>query len=190
MSVGAIEVTGTDRLSEPEVVAALAVPEGTPLMQVDTSAAAHRVAGIARVAEVSVHREFPSTIRVDVMERVPVAYRDSGDGPHLLDKLGVDFAAEPPPPGLPKITMADPGDAELLRAVLQTVGGLPPELRGQITSIDVGSPSDISFGLTDGRTLVWGSVERSGLKAPVALAVLHQPGQTIDVSSPNLPTTK
>ncbi|WP_182357554.1 cell division protein FtsQ/DivIB [Tomitella gaofuii] len=190
MSVRTVEVTGLDRLTEPEVVSALAVPAGTPLMQVDTSAAAHRVAGIARVARVSVHREFPSTIRVDVTERVPVAFRDTGDGPHLLDRSGIDFAAEPPPPGLPKITMADHGDAELLRSVLQVVGGLPPELRGQITSIDVGSPSDISFGLADGRTLVWGSVERSGLKAPVALAVLQQPGQTVDVSSPNLPTTK
>lgn len=190
MSVRTVEVTGLERLSEAEVVSALAVDTGTPLMQVDTSAAAHRVAGIARVAEVTVHREFPSTLRVDVTERKAVAFMDDGAGPRLLDRQGVVFAAEPPPPGVPRISVADPGDTDLLRSVLDTVSGLPPELRGQIVSIDVGSPSDISFGLADGRTLVWGSVERSDLKAPVALAVLTQPGQTIDVSSPNLPTVK
>ncbi len=190
MSVRSVDVTGLDRLSEAEVVSALAVGKGTPLMQVDTSAAAHRVAGIARVSEVSVHREFPSTLRVDVTERKAVAFMDDGGGPRLLDRMGVEFAAEAPPPGVPEITVADPGDKELLRAVLDTVSGMPPQLREQIVSIDVGSPSDISFGLPDDRTLVWGSVGRSDLKAPVALAVLQQPGQTVDVSSPNLPTVK
>src|SRR5699024_8114510 len=123
-----------------------------------TAAAAHRVAGIARVSEVSVHREFPSTLRVDVTERRAVAFMDDGSGPRLLDHMGVEFAAEPPPPGVPEISVADPCDKDLLRAVLDTVSGLPPQLRGQIVAIDVGSPSDISFGLADGRTLVWGSV--------------------------------
>src|SRR5699024_11927316 len=82
-------------------------------------------------------------------------------------------ATAPSPPQPPPLSLHDALPiSDLLRSVLDTVSGLPPELRGQIVSIDVGSPSDISFGLADGRTLVWGSVERSDLKAPVALAVL------------------
>lgn len=190
MAVRTVEVSGLDRVSEAEVVSALGVDKGTPLLQVDTAAAAHRVAGIGRVSSVSVHRSFPSTIRVDVTERVPVAFSDTGGGPHLLDADGVDFAAEPPPPGVPQITVPDPADTELVRSVLGVVAGMPPQLRDQVTAITVESPSDIAFEVGDGRMLRWGDVERSELKAQVALAVLQQPGQTVDVSSPNLPTTE
>ncbi len=189
MAVRSVHVTGVQRLTDAEVVAALGVGEGTPLLQVDTGAAARRVAGLPRVAEVSVHREFPSTIRVDVTERTAVAYADI-DGPRLYDADGVQFASEPPPPGTPKITVPDWSDTALLRTVLSMVAGLPPQLRGQITEVHVGSPSDISFTLGDGRTLRWGDADRSDQKAAVALAVLQQPGQTVDVSSPNLPTTE
>lgn len=189
LSVRHIEVRGMDQVPEAEIVGALGVDDGTPLMQVDTRAAAQGVAGIARVARVSVHRDFPSTLDVDVTERTPVAYVDADDGPHLIDEDAVDFAQADPPPGLPQIVMDDPADTGLERSVLGMVVDLPEQLRGRIARITVASPADVSFGLDDGRTLRWGSVDRSGLKARVALAVLEQPGETVDVSSPNLPTT-
>lgn len=189
LSVRHIDVDGVEHVSAAEVVDALGVDDGTPLMQVDTRAAAQGVAGIARVARVSVHRDFPSTLEVDVTERTPVAYVDGEDGPHLIDAEAVDFAQADPPPGLPRIVMDDPADTELERSVLGVVADMPQQLRSRIATITVGSSSDVSFGLDDGRTVHWGTVDRSDLKARVALAVLQQPGDTVDVSSPNLPTT-
>lgn len=189
LSVRSIEVSGLDHVPEAEVVAALGVDEGTPLMQVDTRAAAQGVAGIARVARVGVHRDFPSTLEVDVTERDPVAYVEADDGPHLVDGDAVEFAQVDPPPGLPRIRMDDPADTGLERSVLSMVADLPQQLRGRIAVITVESATDVSFELDDGRTVRWGGVGRSGQKATVALAVLQRPGDTVDVSSPNLPTT-
>ena len=45
---------------------------GTPLLQIDTDAVADRVAGIRRVASARVQREYPSTLRITIVERIPV----------------------------------------------------------------------------------------------------------------------
>jgi cell division protein FtsQ len=44
--------------------------------------------------------------------------------------------------------------------------------------------------LLDGRIVVWGGTEKSERKAAVTLPLLTQPGQTYDVSSPDLPTVR
>src|SRR6202035_3097683 len=76
MSVRNLVVDGLQALPRDEVVAAVAVPPGTPLLQVDTDKVANRVATIRRVASVRVQREYPSSLRVTVVERVPVAVKD------------------------------------------------------------------------------------------------------------------
>jgi cell division protein FtsQ len=96
-----IVITGLGAVTQDEVIAAAAVKQGTPLLQVDTDDVAERVATIRRVATASVQREYPSTLRITVVERVPVVVKDYPDGPHMFDKDGVDFAIGPPPPNLP-----------------------------------------------------------------------------------------
>jgi len=44
--------------------------------------------------------------------------------------------------------------------------------------------------LIDGRTVVWGTTDRTEEKALKLGALLTQPGKTYDVSSPDLPTVK
>ncbi len=68
---------------------------------------------------------------------------------------------------------------------------MPPQLRGQVGQIVAKSISDIAVTLLDGRTVVWGGgTEKSERKAAVTLPLLTQPGQTYDVSSPDLPTVR
>ena len=76
MSVRNLVIDGLQAVPQDEVVAAAAVPAGTPLLQVDTDKVANRVATIRRVASVRVQREYPSSLRVTVVERVPVAVKD------------------------------------------------------------------------------------------------------------------
>ena len=52
------------------------------------------------------------------------------------------------------------------------------------------SVAAITLTLTDGRTVVWGTTDRTEEKALKLGALLTQPGQTYDVSSPDLPTVK
>jgi cell division protein FtsQ len=63
-------------------------------------------------------------------------------------------------------------------------------LRGQVGEVAAKSISDISVTLLDGRVVVWGGTEKSERKAAVTLPLLTQPGQTYDVSSPDLPTVR
>lgn len=191
MSVRSTVITGLGAVTQEEVLAAAAVPAGTPLLQVDTDAVAERVATIRRVAAARVQREYPSTLRITVVERVPVVVKDLPDGPHLFDRDGVDFATAPPPPTLPYLDAENPGPSDpATQAALEVMTALPPEVAGQVGRIAAPSVAAITLTLTDGRVVVWGTNDRTDEKALKLAALLTQPGQTYDVSSPDLPTVK
>jgi cell division protein FtsQ len=191
MSVRNTVVDGIQAVSREEVVAAVAVRPGTPLLQVDTDKVADRVATIRRVASVRVQREYPSSLRVTVVERVPIAVKDYPDGSHLFDRDGVDFATAPPPPGLPYIDVDNPGPIDPpTKAALQVLTALRPEVAGQVGRVAAPTVASIALTLTDGRIVVWGTTDRTDEKAEKLAALLTQPGRTYDLSSPDLPTVK
>jgi len=191
MAARNIVVVGLGAVTQDEVIAAAAVSPGTPLLQVDTDAVAERVAAIRRVASARVQRQYPSTLRVTVIERVPVVVKDYPDGPHLFDKDGVDFATAPPPAGVPYLDTDHPGPSDPpTKAALQVMTALRPEVAGLVGRIAAPSVASITLTLIDGRTVVWGTTDRTEEKALKLAALLTQPGQTYDVSSPDLPTVK
>ncbi|MGE2713721.1 cell division protein FtsQ/DivIB [Mycolicibacterium litorale] len=191
MSARDVVVVGLEAVPREEVLAAAAVVPGTPLLQVDTDAVAERVATIRRVASARVQREYPSSLRITVVERVPVVVKDYPDGPHLFDRDGVDFATAPPPPNLPYLETATPGPSDpATEAALQVMLALPPEVAGQVGRIAAPSVASITLTLIDGRVVVWGTTDRTDEKALKLAALLTQPGRTYDVSSPDLPTVK
>ncbi|WP_137148286.1 cell division protein FtsQ/DivIB [Mycolicibacterium sp. CR10] len=191
MSARSIVVTGLGAVTQDEVVAAAGVPPGTPLLQVDTDAVAERVAEIRRVASARVQREYPSTLRVTVEERIPIVVRDYPDGVHLFDRDGVDFATAPPPPGVPYLDTEHPGPTDpATKAALEVMTSLRPEVASQVGRVSAPSVAAITLTLIDGRVVVWGTTDRTEEKALKLAALLTQPGQTYDVSSPDLPTVK
>lgn len=191
MSMRNLVIDGTDAVPRDQVVTAVAVRAGTPLLQIDTAKVADRVATIRRVATVRVQREYPSSLRVTMVERVPVAVKDFPDGPHLYDRDGVDFATAPPPPGLPYIDVDNPGPSDPpTKAALEVLTALRPEVAGQVGRIAAPSVASITLTLTDGRIVIWGTTDRTDEKAEKLAALLTQPGHTYDLSSPDLPTVK
>ncbi|MHC9296907.1 cell division protein FtsQ/DivIB [Mycobacterium sp. LTG2003] len=191
MSARNVVVTGLAALPQEQVLAAAAVVPGTPLLQINTDAVAERVATIRRVATARVQREYPSTLRITVVERVPVVVKDFPDGPHLFDRDGVDFATEPPPPALPYLDADTPGPSDpATQAALEVMLALPPEVAAQVGRVAAPSVASITLTLTDGRVVVWGTTDRTKEKALKLAALLTQPGRTYDVSSPDLPTVK
>jgi cell division protein FtsQ len=191
MSVRSTAITGLAIVTQEEIEQAAAVAPETPLLQIDTDAVAERVATIRRVASARVQREYPSTLRITVVERVPVVVKDYPDGPHLFDRDGVDFATAPPPPGLVYLDADSPGpnDAPTL-AALQVLTALRPEVAGQVGRVAAPSVASITLTLNDGREVIWGTTDRTDEKALKLGALLTQPGRTYDVSSPDLPTVK
>jgi cell division protein FtsQ len=191
MSMRNLAVEGIEAVPRDEVVAAVGVRDGTPLLQVDTDKVADRVATIRRVASVRVQRDYPSSLRVTVVERIPVAVKDLPDGTHQFDRDGVDFATGPPPPGVPYLDVDHPGPSDPpTRAALAVMVALRPEVAKQVARISAPSVASITLTLTDQRVVVWGTTDRTDEKADKLAALLTQPGHVYDVSSPDLPTVK
>jgi cell division protein FtsQ len=191
MSVRNLVIDGLQEVPRDEVVAAVVVRTGTPLLQVDTDKVADRVATIRRVASVRVQREYPSSLRVTVVERVAVAVKDFPDGTHLFDRDGVDFAIAAPPPGVPYLDVDKPGPSDPpTKAALEVLTALRPEVAGQVVRIAAPSVASLTLTLSDGREVIWGTTDRTEEKAEKLAALLTRPGHTYDVSSPDLPTVK
>jgi cell division protein FtsQ len=191
MAARNVVITGLGSVTQDEIIAAVGVKQGTPLLQVNTDDVAERVATIRRVATARVQREYPSTLRITVVERVPVVVKDYPDGPHLFDKDGVDFATAPPPPNLAYLDADNPGPRDpATKAALAVMTALPPDVAGQVARVSAPSVAAITLTLGDGREVVWGTTDRTEEKAQKLAALLTQPGHTYDVSSPDLPTVK
>jgi cell division protein FtsQ len=191
MAARNVVITGLGSVTQDEIIAAAGVKQGTPLLQVNTDDVAERVATIRRVATARVQREYPSTLRITVVERVPVVVKDYPDGPHLFDKDGVDFATAPPPSNLAYLDTDNPGPSDpATKAALAVMTALPPDVAGQVARVSAPSVAAITLTLGDGREVVWGTTDRTEEKAQKLAALLTQPGHTYDVSSPDLPTVK
>jgi cell division protein FtsQ len=191
MSARSIVVNGIGAVTRDEVLDAAHVRPGTPLLQIDTDNIADRVAAIRRVASAHVQRDYPSALMITVVERIPVVVKDLPDGPHLFDRDGVDFATAPPPPALPYIDVDNPGPADpATKAVLAVLTVLRPEVVAQVSRIAAPSVASITLTLADGRTVIWGTNDRTEEKAQKLAALLTRPGRTFDVSSPDLPTVR
>ncbi|MGW4122653.1 cell division protein FtsQ/DivIB [Nocardia sp. NPDC004711] len=193
LSVRTVQVSGLSAVPEQQVQDALEVPDGLSMMRLDTNAMAERVSHLPKVHSVRVQRVFPSTVRVTVVERTPVLYFDSPDGAHLLDCDSVEFAIEPPGPGIPKLVTDHPGGSDpVTKAAVAVMAAIPVPLRDEVGvgAVVARSVSDIALELRDGRTVLWGGTADSARKAAVVGPLLSQPGKVFDVSSPNLVTVK
>jgi cell division protein FtsQ len=191
MAARSIIVTGNGAVTSDEVLAVARVRLGTPLLQINTDEVADRVAAIRRVASARVQRDYPSALRIIILERIPLVVKDFPDGPHLFDHDGVDFATAPPPPGLPYIDVDNPGPTDpATKAALAVLTALRPEVVAQVSRIAAPSVASITLTLADGRTVIWGTNDRTEEKAQKLTALLTRPGRTYDVSSPDLPTVR
>lgn len=165
---------------------------GGSLALVDTADVAARVSGLSYVDDVEVTRAWPDRLLLRVTPRRAVAALPRpGGGVQLVDDEAVVFADAPTAPaGLPviQVDVRQAGGAGL-RAALDVIAGLPPDLRRKATGFSATSPDDVRFRL-GARSVVWGSPDESVLKAEVLRALLPRPARTVDVSAPRAPVTR
>lgn len=190
LGVRSVDVLGTKEIPQDQVREAAAIELGTPMVRLAADEAAARVAALPRVFEVVVERSWPSTVEIIVTERTPVAVQLSGDGVHLIDRTGFDYATvKARPAGLPelKLTNVSPDDP-VTRAAVTVLGALPKQLKPQVAQITAPTPGDVRLLLVDGRTVRWGDARNSERKGAVLAPLLSQPGTTFDVTTPELAT--
>jgi cell division protein FtsQ len=103
-----IEVAGRARTRSGEILAAIDLPQGGPLLALDPAAARDRLESLPWVKEAVVERRLPDVIHLRLTERTPIALWDRGDGDFVL--VDADGAAIPgdigPFAGLPVISGA------------------------------------------------------------------------------------
>ena len=191
LAVHGVAVRGTTVLTEEEVRATAAVPLDVPLALSDLDAVAARVETLPAVRSAEVSRDWPDAVSIEVTERQAVAVVDREGTWRGLDAEGVLFRDYPTrPEGLPHVRVRATTSVEALEEAAEVVGAMPPELLAQVRVLDVGSIDAISFRLTGGALVTWGSADESEAKARVLTALLEREATAYDVTAPGRPTLR
>jgi cell division protein FtsQ len=203
----AVRVEGTEAVAHAEVLQASQVRIGEPYLGLDLVAIRARVAALPRIESVRVTRDYPSSLRITVTERPPVASVSAGSVYWLIaaDGTVLDAAASRPadlpyvasvplPDGVGPGTRLPPGN-ELANA-LTALGGMAPQLKRQVAGVDARTLDSLEFTLKDGTRVLYGlAVDQPAKDAAVSLVrrTLKREGreaQRIDVRNPSTPTVQ
>jgi cell division protein FtsQ len=192
--VRTVDVSGVRTLSRSDVVHAAAIKHGTPLMRLDTGAVQRRVAAIPDVESVDVTTSWPNTVRIAVVERIPVAYLERGSGYTLIDAHGYAYRTRKTRPATLPLLVLPTGDAigasATYRAAATVATALPAAVRSKVNSIQALTADSVTLLMDDQRVVRWGSAGDNALKAKVLQALLTQPNTQIDVTNPEMPFTR
>ncbi|TQN43413.1 cell division protein FtsQ [Blastococcus colisei] len=195
LAVRDVHVDGLVTLPADQVQEVAGIGDGTPLLRVDVEAAEVRVARLPQVAEVEVTRNWPDSVVITVVERVPVAVVGEPGRRSLVDAEGVlfDMVTGSTPDGVVPLDVASPGPQDpATLAGIAAVSALPADVRAQVSGAAAASPDDISLTLTDGTLVRWGDASESRAKSAALVGLLEEidagglePAGTIDVSTPD-----
>lgn len=193
LDIRTVEVVGADRVPAEVIQATAAVPIGAPLASADIGAIRARVTQIPQVADASVVRRWPHTVRIVVEERQPAVAVPAGDRFVLVDGDGVSFdTVTERPRAVPLVTgvHAVSLGADRVAAVVDVLAALPADVRKRATEISVPTIDSVTVLLDDGVRVVWGSADEGARKAVVLTALMRTKAKTYDVTSPYAPTTR
>lgn len=187
--VRSVKVTGSGAVPAAQVIGAAGIAPGTPLVRIDTAAAARRVERITLVQSAQVSRHWPDSVVIKVTDRTAALAAASGSGFALIDKFGVvighvarvpaGMAVLSPAPALAALR----GSPAILAAVT-VLGQLPPQIRSRVTGLTAASPDAVTLHLSGRITVVWGSTARPADKSAELLILMGTKASFYNVSDP------
>jgi cell division protein FtsQ len=205
LTVGSVRVTGAaylDRARLDDVVRAL---NGSSMLTVDTSSARRRLEDDPWVKRVSVVKDWPRTVRIDIAERTPVASYLASDGQfrvlddegHVVSVLAGQPTAYPAIAPTGRATGGGPAVAagqqapQVLADAARLVQILPDELRAQVREVGVNETNELELHLNPAGVVLLGPAIDLRDKLVSVLAVFHQYDPTtidvLDVRAPAKP---
>ncbi len=164
---------------------------GTPLATFSGQALRADLGRPIDVKSVDIQRQWPSTLRLTVTMRSPVAALPTSGGFRLVDETGQEFATvKSAPRGIPQVTaVLGPRGWAAVAAAVKVFDSLPPSLQSSVRNLKARSEDDIQF--TWGSSVIrWGSPERSSTKLAVLMALRPQRAREYDVSAPETPVVR
>jgi cell division protein FtsQ len=187
--VRSVRVTGS-AVPRATVLAAAGIRTGTPLIRIDTSAAARRVERITQVQSARVTLSWPDAVVIWTRQRTAVFAMPAHHGYSVVDSYGVVLRwSVRPPSGL--VRLSQPGSVagtpRRNRSVLAAgavVRNLPRWLRGRLVSVRADGPADVILILRGGIQVRWGSPGRGAAKASEMAVLLRTRAAYYDVSDP------
>lgn len=197
LSVSTIRVTGAGRTGAALVVDASRLAEGDPMTAVDPAAVAAQIERLPWVADARVERDWPSTVRISVIERVPVAVAGAGLGRMLVDRDGWVLGPAGAGTSLPSVGSLRPDDTPghrlrpAQRDLVSVVTSMPADALDDVVWLDK-NPVGIRALLTNGVLVVLGDDTQIRAKFAAVDAVLANidPAtiEVIDASVASFPT--
>lgn len=208
-----IEVTGVAHLSRVDVVARAGVSRETNVVWLDEPALERRLESLPWVADADVGVAFPTTIRIAVVERVPVAIVTDGTSRTLIAADGTRLGPAARTRGLPRIELSGPpadgarpsvsvstASANLAlpspRAASRALGSMRPELRSAIRRVTVHVDGTLEMRMLDGVLVRYGSDAHPEAKARALGRILAWAGATgarlshVNVAAPRAPAVR
>lgn len=204
LTIRTVTVDRNDLLSDERAQELLQPVYGRPLPQVGNRQVEELLAEEDVVDEVIVQGQLPDTLQVEILEHPPVAevrqegeirfFNEHGEVIRTFDE---DDSQEAEGYATPEISSDAALDSEsVFGAIVSVLGELPEPARDSMESATAESIDSVQLILDDGRTIVWGSEERSAEKAAVLDAILASDApeftevETIDISTPDTPITQ
>ncbi|HET9289758.1 MAG TPA: FtsQ-type POTRA domain-containing protein [Actinomycetes bacterium] len=199
LALQTVTVEGTRLLTPDQVRTALAPLQGKPLPQISDNDVTALLQPLVQVKKVTAEARPPSTLRVKVTERVPVALVKQGGAHQLVDVDGVKLSDTADPESIP-LPVIDGGGGtlpkDLFHAITGVLGALPADVLARLSNASAKSVDAVELKLVDGQTILWGNAGEKELKAMVLEALLKAPAdpknpvRTYDVSAPRHPVTR
>ncbi len=187
--VSNIEVSGAQRYSESEIIAASGIENGDNLMLVNRADAANKIySKLLYIGRVTVSRKLPNTVKITVDESSTFAVVESEAGLWLVDQTGKlldtctmqnadsyikvsGFSGVKPEKGKP-LSVADEDKAKLsyLRNLMTAIAAV--KLGADVSSIDLSSAANAELQYLDRFKVKLGADENLDYKLKMLLSVV------------------
>lgn len=208
-----IEVSGTDHLSRADIVGLAAVSKATNVLWLDDGSIERNLETHPWVAEAEVDVALPATIRIQIVERVPVAVVNDGLARTLVAADGTPLGAASRIRDLPTIHLpmaagvdgrAWPDGATAIphgarpspRGAATALGAMSPELRADVVSVRILLDGTMTMRLGSGVHVRYGDPSAPAAKAQALERILAWGRATeealanVNVASPRTPAVR
>nr|WP_232842208.1 FtsQ-type POTRA domain-containing protein [Terrimesophilobacter mesophilus] len=197
LALRTIRVDGAKSVDAKAVTKAIDGQLGTPLALLDYGAITTELNSFPLIRSFATEIVPPSTLVVHIVERSPVGVVVTSAGFATVDPAGVVLSTSAKrPDGTALIELGSAGtDSVAFEAVVDVMLALPASIRSRVDIAQAGSKDDVRLILKGtGAQIVWGSAERSALKARVLTELMAAQGKNArveyDVSAPMSPVVR
>jgi cell division protein FtsQ len=187
LAVRTIDVTGASRLTTERVIARAHIDGSTNALWLDERAVERRLERHPWISKAFVSVALPSTVRISIVERTPMAVATNRFGELYIAADGTSLGRANDDAGLPLIESAGRD------AAAAALAAMPVAVRSAVESVEYRDDGSLEVRLHDGVTVAYGLADRlvaKGLLVERILAWAEESGQeldSVDVTAPGSP---